>query len=208
MRLILLRHEKREEIPTFFSKLTTEGLKDSQNIKTILINNIHVIFCSPFERAIQTIQDYCEYTKINLNIENSLYEFMTDNSFMDNKLYNINDIEEKYSKIINYNYKSQFKIEDFENIENNIIIKKETEYELFLRVHVFLNYLFDSYDKYKNSNILIVSHMSTIQSIEKYIYTYIIKKKYNQDFFGMGKLKLYNIIKKKKDYICNIKKLN
>ena len=48
MKLILLRHEKREDYSGYFSNLTDEGLKDSFELEKKLKKiKIDKIFCSP-----------------------------------------------------------------------------------------------------------------------------------------------------------------
>ena len=56
MKLILLRHEKRENYPGFFSNLVENGFKDSiKLIKKLDKLNIDIIYCSPLVRTLQTI---------------------------------------------------------------------------------------------------------------------------------------------------------
>ena len=65
MKIILLRHEERYELPLFFTSLTEKGIMNSKNLSN-KINKINpnVIYCSPFLRTIQTIKPYClDYNK-------------------------------------------------------------------------------------------------------------------------------------------------
>ena len=59
MKVILLRHEKREDYSGYFSNLTDDGLKDSFKLEKKLSKmNIDKIYSSPFVRTLQTIFPY------------------------------------------------------------------------------------------------------------------------------------------------------
>jgi phosphohistidine phosphatase SixA len=106
MKIILLRHEERDlKKPFFFTSLTKKGIYNSNTIILNKLNilEIHKIYSSPFLRCIQTIQPYCSINNREINIENSLYEFMHNNKFRSTHLYNLNDIN---LKIKNNNYSS------------------------------------------------------------------------------------------------------
>ena len=121
--------------------------------------NITEIYCSPFLRTIQTIYPYCFKNKMEINIENALYECTLGSDF------NESNIRHHYSEhlknfsmfkdIINKNYIS------FCNI--NEINKKNTLSSIKSRVFEFIKNIFNR-DKnvgevfYNDQNILLVTH--------------------------------------------------
>lgn len=182
VRLILLRHEKRENYPGFFSNLTNDGIKDAFNLsKKLKLLNIDIIYCSPFVRTLQTIFPYCYNYNKKVNIEYALHEYKHNPYFIfEPCIYNIEDIDNFFlNSINNTNYQSLIKPKDF----NYFLL--EDEKNLNKRINEFLNYL----KKYKkNKNILLVSHKGVINQIKK-----IINKNTNMDdAFPMGSYEILN----------------
>lgn len=163
MKLILLRHEKREDYPGFYSNLTSDGLKDSIKLEKKLNKiDIDIIFCSPFIRTIQTIYPYSFKNNKKINIEYALHEYKHNPYFLfENEIYSIKDIKDKnLTTIINNNYKSKFSKNDFN------IIFLENEEHLQFRLNIFLRYLFNN-KNLKDKTILLVSHKGVINRIKK-----------------------------------------
>ena len=163
MKLILLRHEKREFYPGFYSNLTEEGFKDSYKLVNKLNKlAIDIIYCSPFVRTIQTIHPYCKKNDVEINIEYALHEYRHNPYFIfENKIYKIKDINNNnLTDIIDKTYKSLFKINQFNTSS------LETEEILNNRLQLFLTCLKNN-KKLKNKNILIVTHKGIINKIKK-----------------------------------------
>lgn len=181
MKLILLRHEERGLDISFNSELTNKGIIKSTLLPSKLNKyKIDVIFSSPFIRTLQTIYPYCERFNKKVNIEYGLYEYLHNPYFFINKwYYTINDIKDKDLKnIINYNYISKIKLEDFSVLENDIDLEK--------RIVIFFNYL---YSNYHNKTVLLVTHKGVINKI-KNIY---IKSTDMDEEFDMGHFEVYNL---------------
>ena len=187
MKLYLLRHEKRPlHNPGFFTNLTDEGLKDTIKI-TDYFNNIDldVVFCSPFIRTIQTIQDLTIKKNIKINIENSLYESLQEEKFSNTKNYSFNDINTESQNIydfqnINFEYQSLLSIDTISFPDNF--------QKMCNRVDPFLEFLFDNFS---DKSILICSHEYILRYIE-----FVIKNKYYSKIsnfenirFNMGEIK-------------------
>ena len=158
--LYLLRHEERPDIPVFHTELTNNGKKNSINLAKILENiDIDMIFCSPFIRTLQTIKPYCKKNNLVVNCEMGLYEFLEDPRFEKDGIKTIHNIyDDTILRIINYTYRT-------------IVLKSElkypeTEETLLQRTNKVLKYI----KNLKKYNILIVSHLSTINALIKNIY--------------------------------------
>lgn len=144
-KVYLLRHEKRQNNVSFSSPLTDEGLYDAKHVVTPHLENLDIgtIYCSPFIRTLQTIKPYCDKNNKKVNLEWSLVESLPLNP----------KIPEKYSSIINHEYKSLLpysypgdnSIIDFEILQN--------------RVKQFI----ESLDR--TENVLLVTHMPVINAI-------------------------------------------
>ena len=85
MRVLVLRHEKRNEHdPTFWSPLIEEGHINANDILVPRLNDHYPdfthIYTSAFVRCLQTIVPYCQQTNIEtrLKIEHGLYERIVD----------------------------------------------------------------------------------------------------------------------------------
>lgn len=183
MKIILLRHEEREIDIGFYSNLTEYGIINACNILPDKLNklNIDIIFSSPFTRTLQTIYPYSNLYNKNVNIEYGLYEYLHNPYFLLGKWYytidDINDIDLK--SIINYNYESIIKKNDFSVLED--------EEDLEKRVKKFFDYLKKNF---YNQTILIVTHKGVINKI-KDIY---LRRTDMDEHFDMGSIEEFEII--------------
>jgi broad specificity phosphatase PhoE len=158
MTIYFLRHEERDmSNPLFNSQLTDNGKHNANNNlpNTLKKLNIKTIYCSPFLRTLQTIQQFSKEANISINIEPAISEYIHNDKFKDNDNFKI-EYNEEFN--INKEYSS------YQNI--NTIKYKENEIELKKRTHKFLSYLSGIYDN--NDNILLVSHMGTINAMLDY----------------------------------------
>ena len=157
--LYLLRHEERGTSPVFHTPLTNTGKDNSKKLCELLKEiEIDIIFCSPFLRTLQTIYPYCELEYLFVNCELGLYEFLSDPLFKKEGIKTHNDIyDDNLLSIIDNNYIS-------------IVKKSELEYpESVNSLMDRTNKVVKSLKNIKNHNILIVSHLSTINAIIKNI---------------------------------------
>lgn len=163
MKLILLRHEKRENYPGFFSNLVEDGFKDSiKLIKKLDKLNIDIIYCSPLVRTLQTIHPYCKKNNIKVNLEYALYEYKHNPYFLlEKEMYGVKDIKNKdLTSINNKKYKPKFKKSDF---NYNFL---ESENDLENRLNIFLHFIQNN-KKLKNKTVLFVSHKGVINKIKQ-----------------------------------------
>jgi 2,3-bisphosphoglycerate-dependent phosphoglycerate mutase len=181
MKLILLRHEERSSDIGFFSELTEKGIIMSNILPNKLKQfNIDAVFSSPFIRTLQTIYPYSKKNNKKINIEYGLYEYLHNPYFfLSNWYYTINDINDKdLNSIINYNYNSIIKLEDFLVLEDDINLQN--------RIIIFFNYLNSNYS---NKTVLLVTHKGVINKI-KNIY---IRQTNMDEEFEMGHFEVYDI---------------
>ncbi len=185
MRLILLRHEERDLLdPRFFTELTLKGKENAlELVKKLNNEKIDIIFSSPFLRTLQTIYPYSTYNNQKVNAEYGLYEYIHNPIFNQNNWYHsldeFNNSNYSYiDNIINHNYKSIIKKNDFKILEDNQSIEN--------RLIKFFDYLLNNYH---DKTVLIVSHMGTINTI-KNLY---IKPTKRGELFPMGHFEIYNI---------------
>jgi len=196
MKLVVLRHEERDLLePRFFSSLTQQGQINSRSsdfLKVLKTLDPDCIFCSPFERCLQTICNFCLESKKKICIENSLYEFIGNNKFLGEPVYDINNIKDFYEQLIDFEYNSFLKTEQFIFSENKKINRLETHTELLSRVSNFIEELFS---KYLNSEqtILLVAHEGVIKQIETYLYTSVLKISKKYRYIKMGELREFNL---------------
>ena len=159
MKLILLRHEERYEIPLFFTSLTEKGLRQSKNlVEKINKINPDIIYSSPFLRTIQTIRPYCRKYNKKIKIDYSLYEYIHAPEFTrKNYRHYVSELlPEIYEDIVD-NYESILPPEKLTYRENEDKIKE--------RVFNFIKII---ENRHKNNTVLIVSHMSTLNMIKFY----------------------------------------
>lgn len=196
MKLVLLRHEQRDLLePRFFCPLTDQGqLNAKSSIFLEKIKNLKpdIIFCSPFERCIQTISTFCLQDNKNICIENSLYEFVGNSKFINEPVYDISNIKDFYEQLINFEYDSFLKINQFNFAESNRIFRLESPAELFIRVANFIEEIFKQYMD-TNKTILIVSHEGVIKQIETYLYKYVLQISKRYKYIQMGELREFNL---------------
>jgi broad specificity phosphatase PhoE len=181
MKIILLRHEERENNFGFYSNLTENGIIKSCDLpKKFKKLNIDLIFSSPFIRTLQTIFLYAEENNKKVNIEYGLYEYLHNPYFLlGNWYYSINDINDNsLLSIVNNNYSSIINKDDFIVLEN--------EFNLSKRIKKFFNNLMYNYN---NKTILIVSHKAVINKIKDLF----VKKTNLDDNFDMGHYEIYDI---------------
>ena len=153
MKIYILRHEKRFGKPSFETSLTEKGLNGAEKLTKYLENlDIDVIYCSPFKRIIQTIEPYLISSNKKVNIDYSLYEFVSSKDFSQN------DVRQIDSSIYGY---------DYVNLEYNTvtpvdkIVYPESKEGLNERLSNFI----ENIDKESKKNILLVTHMSPIHNI-------------------------------------------
>lgn len=186
MKIILLRHEDRENYPGFYSNLTEKGFdKSIKLIKKLNKLNIDVIYSSPYLRTLQTVYPYAVYSKKKVNVELALSEYRHNPYFLiESQIYDINYIEDDdLLSIINKKYNSVFKINNF----NYILLEFEDSLEE--RIKLFMDNLIKN-KKNKNKTILFVSHKGVINMIKKIYF----KKNHSMDSkFNRGKYEIYNI---------------
>jgi broad specificity phosphatase PhoE len=164
MSIFLLRHEERFEPPSFFTPLTQNGLINSHKlVKKLESFTFDEIYCSPFLRTVQTIYPYCIENNREINIENSLYEINNPHICQKNNYQHIvNELEcihPKYLEIVNNNYDSFLELGNMKWPDRHLE-------DLYKRVVPFIEYLRENK---KGKNILLVSHMSTINVIKNYL---------------------------------------
>ena len=167
MKIYVLRHEERGANPLPLTPLTPGGFVNSLSlIKKIYSVNPDIIYCSPFLRTIETIYPYCKFYNKKVRIENSLYEYVHAPEFKySNYIHRPIDLNKNaYQKLmttcIDDTYESALDVYD--------IPFPEIEEKLMSRVHKFI-YKITNNKKYKNKNILLVTHMSTVNAIKSYI---------------------------------------
>lgn len=173
MTIYFLRHEERDiNNPLFYSQLTDNGKHNANNNLPNTLNklNIKYIYCSPFLRTLQTIQQFSKESNIKINIEPAISEYIHNDKFKDNDKFKIISSEEFN---INQSYTCYQNIKTIKYRENEIELKKRT--------HKFLSYLLSINEN--NDNILLVSHMGTINAM----LDYFIPTDFNFKF-DMGKV--------------------
>tara|TARA_A100001015_G_C15023320_1_gene729153 strand:- start:1973 stop:2530 length:558 start_codon:yes stop_codon:yes gene_type:complete len=183
MKLILLRHEDRENYPGFLSNITREGFNNTIKLENKLKKlKIDIIYSSPFIRTLQTIYWYCIKNNKKVNMEFSISEYRHNIYFLfENIIYDLNLIPNELNKIINDDYKSFLKNDNLSLLENNTSLKK--------RVNKFIQKLIKNKDL-KNKNILIVSHKAVLNMIKQ---QFINKNVEIKDDFNRGTFEIYNI---------------
>lgn len=196
MKLVVLRHEQRDLLePRFFTQLTEEGKSNSESLEfnqKIMNINPDVIYCSPFERCLQTISSFCLKNKRQVCVENSLYEYIGNNKFLQEPVYDISNIKDYYEQIINSDYQSYMDKSQFVFSKENNIERLETTLELFNRAADFIEEIFKRHLE-TNKTILLVSHEGVIKQIETYLYKHVLKISKNYRYIKMGELREFNL---------------
>ena len=155
MKLYLLRHEKRYNDPTFSTELTEEGKSSANTTLKHKLSTIKIdaIFCSPFIRALQTIQPYLNETNQSTSIEYCICEGLHDNQYSNLDI----SLPDNFKTIfnINTNYTSVINPHDIKYPESND--------DGLLRVGKFIDYLNTKYTN--NESILLCTHQCIIHYI-------------------------------------------
>ena len=181
MKIIILRHCKRYKSPIFSTILTAEGFIQAdiliEKLKDLRIN---VIISSPFIRTVHTIFPFAKWNNLLINLDNSLMEYLDlDIHTKESIQYNFDTYGQYIKSGINQYYNSFLKLED--------VTIHETEEQLHIRTKNFLEFL--KYNYNENANILLVSHMSTCNSLKKYF----IKNTETEDTFEMGSFEIFEL---------------
>ena len=149
MQLYVIRHEKRDKSPAYFTHLTEEGLFKSLNIIPYELKkyNIDIIYSSPYLRCLETIEPFSKQNNKLINIELGLCE--------SDLQINIKDIQDTI-KYFNYN-------SNYVSIvsENDINYGSKNVYSMVYRVKKMLNNIIEQH-KNTNNNIILVTHMSIV----------------------------------------------
>lgn len=190
MKIYFLRHEHRNPHDILFrSELNAEGKALSATLLQNFLNflNINDIYCSPFIRAMQTVTPYInEYNpKMKINVEYSISECIHHDRFknVENQVFDLKP-EDYLRYPINRDYNTL--------LDKSILYYKETESDLIRRLMPFSMYIKRKY-KDTNKNILICSHMSTINILINCFYN--TKRSMDSDY-EVGKVSTYDDIKK------------
>ena len=191
MKIILLRHEKREIRRGFHSHLTRNGYDDSKLLPQKLEKyNIDYIFSSPFIRTLQTVYFVSKNLGIKVNPEYGLYEYLSTINFLVTKWYHElkelkkTEFDSFLLDIINKKYKSVCDKNDLSVLENHEKLEK--------RLSKFLLSIFNN-KKYYNKTILIVSHQATLNMISNIL----IKKTNLKHQREMGSFSVHTFPKKR-----------
>lgn len=150
MKIYILRHEDRTQDATFFSPLTSTGLKKSIELVKILKKyKINKIYSSPFIRTLQTVSPFSKKYDIKINLEYSLSEIQHPHIIPENS-YKVT-LPTYIAESFNYNpkYKSLFNPSEYKYPEDHKYVSK--------RVKFFLNNIINNKIQ-KDDNILFVTH--------------------------------------------------
>tara|TARA_B110000977_G_scaffold178528_1_gene236269 strand:- start:115 stop:660 length:546 start_codon:yes stop_codon:yes gene_type:complete len=181
MKIIILRHCKRFESPGFKTPLTNNGCIQADSLIDKLKDlKIDVILCSPFIRTVHTIFPFAMWNSKLIMLENSLIEYLDLNMHTRESIqYNFDTYGTYIKSGVNIHYKSFLKLED--------VKIHETEEQLHTRTKNFLEYI--KYNFKDDATILLVSHMSTCNSLKKYF----IQNTETEDSFEMGSYEVYEL---------------
>lgn len=157
MKIYFLRHEKRPQEQTFEISLTEEGHKNAQKLIPLLDSlSIQQIYSSPFLRCLETLRPFCKENGKNINVENSLYEFVTERLFTQSNYNQSLTSSQKSNYLVNHDYTSYFDIEN--------LLFPQTEEFMEERVYAFLNHLINQYQNQELS-ILLCGHKKILDKI-------------------------------------------
>ena len=184
MKLILLRHEKRNLLQqSFFTPLTEDGMRDRFNLVNPLSNeNIDFIYSSPYLRTLETVLPTADYLEKPIQIEYGLYEYLHNPFYTSlNWYHTVDELFGEYPYIqryINDDYKSVVSIKDFYVLED--------ERNLENRIIKMMNEIIP---RHRNDTVLLVSHQAVINKIKD---LYVKPTKTNTEF-PMGHYEVYYI---------------
>ena len=157
MKIYFLRHEKRPQEQTFEISLTDIGHQNAQKLIPLLDSlSIQKIYSSPFLRCLETLHPFCKNNDKNINVENSLYEFVTESLFTQLNYKQSLTSSQKLKYLVNHDYTSFFDIE-------NLLFPQNEEF-MEERVYAFLNYLINQYQNQEIS-ILLCGHKKIVDKI-------------------------------------------
>ena len=183
MKIIILRHEERENNVGFFSKLTNDGyVRACTELPNKLAEyNINYIFSSPFVRTLETSLFVSIKNNLLINPEYALCEYLHNSYFIFNKWYYSTDEikDELIQQQINHSYDTLY-------IENDFTVL-EDEKALETRIVHFFDYLYSTYDI--NSTVLLVTHQGVINKI----CDLFIKPTEMSNHFPMGHFEIFDL---------------
>ncbi|VVU95162.1 Histidine phosphatase superfamily (branch 1) [seawater metagenome] len=159
MRIYTLRHQERFNDATMFAPLTLKGLENSKKLVPILNRlGINYIYSSPYMRTLQTIYPYSKTTDTKVNLEYGLIE----------TLRHPNIPKSSYNSLFPQYLSSQFNFnKNYSSVVKNEDLKfNETDKNLEKRIKNVLHSIIKTHGS-KNDRILIVSHMTPINTIIK-----------------------------------------
>jgi len=157
MKIYFLRHEKRPQEQTFEISLTDIGHQNAQKLIPLLDSlSIQQIYSSPFLRCLETLHPFCKNNDKNINVENSLYEFVTERLFTQSNYKQSLTSSQKSKYLVNQDYTSFFDIENLLFPQNEELMEE--------RVYAFLNYLINQYQNQEIS-ILLCGHKKIVDKI-------------------------------------------
>ena len=157
MKIYFLRHEKRPQEQTFEISLTDIGHQNAQKLIPLLDSlSIQQIYSSPFLRCLETLHPFCKNNDKNINVENSLYEFVNEHLFTQSNYKHTLTSSQKSKYLVNHDYTSFFDIE-------NLLFPQNEEF-MEERVYAFLNYLINQYQNQEIS-ILLCGHKKIVDKI-------------------------------------------
>lgn len=157
MKIYFLRHEKRPQEQTFEISLTDIGHQNAQKLIPLLDSlSIQQIYSSPFLRCLETLHPFCKNNGKKINVENSLYEFVTEHLFKQSNYKQSLTPSQNSNYFVNNDYTSFFDIEN--------LLFPQTEELMEERVYSFLNHLINQYQNQELS-ILLCGHKKILDKI-------------------------------------------
>ena len=182
MKLILLRHEDRNLLnPLFFTPLTDLGMtRRYQLVEPLSMENIDVIYSSPFLRTLETIYPTAKFLKKKVNVEYGLYEYVHNPLFTFTDWYHrVDELWEEHphlKKMVNERYRSVVTQDDFEIMED----EKRLERRLTPFLHQILR-------EDSQKTVLLVTHGGVINKIKDML----IERTPMNDYFPMGNFEVF-----------------
>lgn len=174
MRIFVLRHEARsEEDPSFWSPLTTQGMRNSMfNVAPILQKDIQPshIYTSPLLRCVQTVAPFCAINKKEntLKCEPSLFERVRGTlntgetkTFCQDTFRNQNVLHMSvYSHLHPYIDKEYVPF-----APSSVVGWGETETDVMKRASAFLQHVRSIHGDDPDACILLVTHRSVVNAL-------------------------------------------
>lgn len=182
MKLILLRHEDRNLLnPLFFTPLTDLGMtRRYQLVEPLSLENIDIIYSSPFLRTLETVYPTAKFLKKKVNVEYGLYEYVHNPLFtLTNWYHDVDELWKEHphlKKMVNERYQSVMTKDDFEIMED----EKRLERRLTPFLHKILR-------EDSQKTVLLVTHGGVINKIKDML----IEKTPMNDYFPMGNFQVF-----------------